>query len=54
MGKRNTEAVINERRQKLWTLLTRGMKRYDIAKELGVDPTTISRDIAYLVAQLFE
>ena len=27
------------------------MKRYDIAKELGVDPTTISRDTAYLVSQ---
>ena len=27
------------------------MKRHDIAKELGVDPTTISRDAAYLVAQ---
>ena len=27
------------------------MKRYDIAKELGVDPTTISRDAAYLVSQ---
>jgi len=27
------------------------MKRNDIAKELGVDPATISRDMAYLVAQ---
>jgi hypothetical protein len=27
------------------------MKRYEAAKELGVDPATISRDIAYLVAQ---
>jgi hypothetical protein len=27
------------------------MKRHDIAKELRVDPTTISRDTAYLVAQ---
>jgi nitrous oxide reductase len=27
------------------------MKRYDIAKELGVDPTTVSRDIAYLVTE---
>jgi hypothetical protein len=27
------------------------MKRYDIAKELGVDPTTISRDTDYLVGQ---
>jgi hypothetical protein len=28
------------------------MKRHDIAKELRVDPTAISRDTAYLVAQL--
>jgi lipopolysaccharide biosynthesis regulator YciM len=27
------------------------MKRLEIAKELGVDPTTISRDTAYLVGQ---
>jgi hypothetical protein len=27
------------------------MKRYDIAKELGVDPTTVSRDISYLVIE---
>jgi hypothetical protein len=27
------------------------MKRYDIAKELGVDPTTVSRDIACLVTE---
>jgi predicted transcriptional regulator len=27
------------------------MKRYEIAKMLGVDPATVSRDIAYLVAQ---
>jgi hypothetical protein len=27
------------------------MKRYEIAKELGIDPTTVSRDITCLVAQ---
>ena len=27
------------------------MKRYEIAKMLGVDPATVSRDITYLVAQ---
>ena len=43
--------AINERRQKLWTLLTRGMKTYEIAKELNVDHCTISRDIKYLTAQ---
>ena len=48
---KNTRPIIDERRQKLWTLLTRGMKRYEIANVLGVDPATVSRDIAYLVAQ---
>ena len=48
---KNNVVVINERRQKLWTLLTRGMKPYDIAKELGTDHSTISRDIKYLTAQ---
>jgi IS30 family transposase len=53
---KHTAAVINERRQKLWTLLTRGMNRYEIAKELGTDHSTISRDIKYLtaVSELFE
>jgi hypothetical protein len=46
---RNNRLEIQQRREKLWTLFVRGMKRYDIAKELGVDP--ISRDTAYLVAQ---
>ena len=32
-------------------LLTRGMKGYEIAKELGVDASTVSRDIQYLIAQ---
>jgi IS30 family transposase len=41
----------NERRQKLWTLLTRGMKAYEIAKELNTNESTISRDIKYLTAQ---
>jgi IS30 family transposase len=48
---KNTAPVINERRQKLWTLLTRGMKAYEIAKELNTDHSTISRDIKYLTAQ---
>jgi IS30 family transposase len=43
--------VIDERRQKLWTLLTRGLKAYEIAKELNVDNSTVSRDIKYLTAQ---
>ena len=48
---KTTELVINERRQKLWTLLIRGMKRHDIARELNVDHCTISRDIKYLSGQ---
>ena len=48
---RTNKIDIQQRREKLWTLFARGMKRHDIAKELGVDPTTISRDTAYLVAQ---
>ena len=48
---KNTSLVINERRQKLWTLLIRGMKAYEIAKELNADHSTISRDIKYLTAQ---
>lgn len=51
MGKKHTTAVISERRQKLWTCLTKGMKTYEIAKELGTDHSTISRDIKYLTAQ---
>src|SRR5919199_2040459 len=48
---KNTSAVINERRQKLWTLLTRGLKTYEIAKELDIDQSTISRDIKHLTEQ---
>lgn len=48
---KSTALAINERRQKLWTLLTRGMSAYDIAKELNADHSTISRDIRYLTTQ---
>jgi IS30 family transposase len=47
----NNRLAIRERREKLWTCLTRGMKGYEIAKELNVDPSTISRDIQYLTVQ---
>jgi IS30 family transposase len=47
---KNAEAIISERRQKIWTLLTRGMKRYEIAKELSIAQSTVSRDIKYLAA----
>jgi len=48
---KNSSLVINERRQKLWTLLTKGMKAYEIARELNIDQSTISRDIKSLTAQ---
>ena len=47
----SNKSVIQERRQKISALLTRGMKGYEIAKELGVDSATISRDIKYLTAE---
>ena len=48
---KHTAAVIADRRQKLWTLLIKGMKVYEIAKELNTDYSTVSRDIKYLTAQ---
>ena len=35
---------IKERRENVLVLLTEGMKGYEIAKELGVGASTISRD----------
>jgi DeoR/GlpR family transcriptional regulator of sugar metabolism len=32
-------------------LPTKGMKGYEIAKELGVDASTVRRDIQYLISQ---
>jgi hypothetical protein len=40
--------MIIERREKVMILLTKGLKGYQIASELAVDPATISRDIQYL------
>jgi DNA-binding NarL/FixJ family response regulator len=42
---------IKERRENILILLTKGMKSYEIAKEIGVDASTVSRDIQYLVSQ---
>ncbi len=41
---------IKERRESVLVLLTRGMKGHEIAKELGVDASTVSRDIQYLLS----
>ena len=40
---KHTAAVIADRRQKLWTLLIKGMKVYEIAKELNTDHSTVSK-----------
>jgi len=42
---------IKERRDDVLVLLTKGMKGYEIARELGVDASTVSRDIQYLIGQ---
>jgi hypothetical protein len=42
---------IKERREDVLAFLTRGMKGYEIARELGVDASTVSRDIQYLISQ---
>jgi predicted transcriptional regulator len=42
---------IKERREDVLLLLTKGMKGYEIANELGVDASTVSRDIHYLIGQ---
>jgi IS30 family transposase len=40
-----------ERRENILVFLTKGMKGYEIAKELGVDASTVSIDIHYLIGQ---
>ena len=47
----NNQATIRARREKLWSLLTKGISAYQIAKELNVDHSTLSRDIKFLTAQ---
>ena len=42
---------ITERREAVLVFLTKGMKGYEIARELGVDASTVSRDIQYLISQ---
>jgi IS30 family transposase len=42
---------IKERREDVLLLLTKGMKGYEIANELGVNASTVSRDIQYLISQ---
>jgi predicted ArsR family transcriptional regulator len=47
----HNQITIKERRENILMLLTKGLKGYEIAKELGVDASTVSRDIQYLIAQ---
>ena len=51
MGINHNRLVIQERRQKIWSLISRGFKGYEIAKMLNVDPGTVSRDVAFLTAK---
>ena len=51
MGISHNRLVIQERRHKVWSLITRGLKGYEIARELNVDNSTISRDIKFLTAE---
>ena len=48
--KDHNRLIIQERRQKIWTLITKGMKGYEIAREINVDAATVSRDIRFLTA----
>jgi hypothetical protein len=48
---RHNRIQIKERRENILVLLTKGMKGYEIANELGVDASTVSRDIQYLISQ---
>jgi IS30 family transposase len=47
----NTREAIQTRREQIWTLLTRGFKGCEIAKELNTTAATVSRDIDFLVNQ---
>ena len=48
---KSTIVTINERREQIHSMLSKGTKGYEIAKELNVDPFTVSRDIQYLTGQ---
>jgi transcriptional regulator len=50
---RHSRMQIKERREDVLVLRTKGMKGYEIAKELGVDASTVSRDIQYLISQSY-
>ena len=45
---RSNNKVVVERREKVMLLLAKGLKGYQTANELHVDPATVSRVIHYL------
>jgi predicted transcriptional regulator len=45
---RSDNKTLIERREKVMILLTKGLKGYQIAEELDLTPSTVSRDISYL------
>lgn len=47
-NRRSNNKIILERREKVMVLLTKGLKGYEIANEIAVDPATVSRDIQHL------
>ena len=48
---KNSRLVIDDRRQKVWGLITKGLRGYEIAKALNVDAATVSRDVKFLTAE---
>jgi IS30 family transposase len=44
----NNQTVIRARRERLWSLLTKGMRISEIAQALNVDSSTVNRDIKFL------
>ena len=47
-----TEKKIEERKNRVWSLLTQGFTQQQIAKKLGVSTKTISRDYQQLKTEL--
>ena len=50
-GTTQQDANKGKKTENILVLLTKGMKGYEIANELGVDASTVSRDIQYLISQ---
>jgi IS30 family transposase len=48
---KNTRLVIDDRRQKVWGLITKGLRGHEISKALNVDAATVSRDVKFLTTE---